>query len=146
MMAVIRAGDAAPDEFQTVCLEALRRLGGMPEQDEARWGTLVSVVLHWVVHRRTRPEQEAIFAQVPGTQPRQRLERSGEMIKTAADSLREEGELRGARTILRRLLESHFGPLPATVAQRIETANDLERLMEAAVQAPHLARLEDLQL
>ncbi len=56
------------------------------------------------------------------------------------------GELRASRQLLREVLADRFGELPETVMQRIERADDFDRLSAAVVAAPRFATLDDLQL
>ena len=80
------------------------------------------------------------------------------MGQTIAEALIAEGEARGeargeaigvlktSRRILERVLVQRFGPLPATILQRIEAADDPERLQACIEQVSALQSLEDLAL
>jgi hypothetical protein len=57
-----------------------------------------------------------------------------------------QGALQARRDDLRVLLEDRFGPLSASVLQRIESADDLNRLQTALRDVNRLQRIEDLQL
>jgi hypothetical protein len=70
----------------------------------------------------------------------------GLMGQTIAESIWEEGRIKGARRILRQLLEDQFGAVSEIVLQRIEHATDVDRLTAAARQVSRLAKPEDLQL
>jgi hypothetical protein len=56
------------------------------------------------------------------------------------------GALESHRQFLRILLEERFGPLPDRILQRIEQADDLQRLEAAGRQVLHIQQLDDLQL
>jgi hypothetical protein len=68
------------------------------------------------------------------------------MWKTIAAAQMEEGWLKNARYLLRRLLEKHFSPLPDAVVQKIEASEDLERLNAEALRADELKSLDELKL
>ncbi len=72
------------------------------------------------------------------------------MGQTIAEAIWEEGWTKGqvevARRLLRQLLSHRFGTVPETVLQRIDHANDVERLTAAAVQVLHIASAEDLAI
>lgn len=58
---------------------------------------------------------------------------------------REEARLEGERRLLRRLLETRFGPLSDDLRRRIETigsADHLERLCDRSLEAASLVDLE----
>ena len=72
------------------------------------------------------------------------------MGQTIAESIWEEGRLKGqlelSRRLLRQLLADRFGGVPEIVVQRIESATDVDRLTAAALQVRLIATPEDLQL
>jgi len=57
-----------------------------------------------------------------------------------------EGQILNCREILKNLLEANFGPLPESWQQRLENAQDLDRLKAACLQVLRLKRLDDLVL
>lgn len=59
---------------------------------------------------------------------------------------RNEGALRTCREILRAQLEEHFGPLPESLVQRIESSADLDKLKAAILQVLHVNAPDELRL
>jgi hypothetical protein len=117
------------------------------------------IVLSWAVWRRPTAERAALLSAAQASQSNAVLQKEVKtMVQTYGDELLAQGEARGEargekkgalsalRKMLRRLLEDHFGTLPETVKQRIESATDPDRLEAAVVQAPRLDSLEQLQL
>jgi hypothetical protein len=75
------------------------------------------------------------------------------MSLTMAQEVMAKGEARGeargvraVRDILRGLIEDRFGELPAALAQRIETIEDLERLKACCLQVYRIQTLDELHL
>jgi hypothetical protein len=76
----------------------------------------------------------------------------GLMGQTIAESIWEEGRLTGrsegelisSRRLLLKLLAERFGVVPEAVLQRIESADDVDRLEATALRVSHLATPEDL--
>ncbi len=61
------------------------------------------------------------------------------------ERVRNEG-LNTARRYLRAILERRFGPLPAELLQRIDSAQDVERLSDCVLQAVSINAPSELQL
>jgi hypothetical protein len=163
VLAVLRATGEARPAFERVYEEALRRLGPLASQDEARWYDLLRTVLSWSLWRRGPEERTALQAAAVAAQTEAKHQQEvGVMADTIAESIwkegwtqgrsegrsegRFEGSLDAVRLVLQRLLTASFGPLPEDVVQRIGACTDLERLIAAAEQARTLDKLEDLTL
>jgi hypothetical protein len=142
-LAVLRAQGEDTEAFLAVFRQALQGLAVIHERETVRWSELVRMVLAYSLQRRPASERNPLMVAVTETYP-ERREEVQNMTKTIAESLMEEGELRGIKRLLRRLLENKFGNLPPEVVQQIDVASDADRLEEAALQAHRLARLEDL--
>ena len=68
------------------------------------------------------------------------------MFKTQVDVEEERGEIRRARTILRELIKTRFGTIPEPIAQRIDAADDPDKLTLAACQVYQVESLDKLPL
>jgi len=68
------------------------------------------------------------------------------MTQTIADYYVEQGELRGKRKLLLRLLESRFGQLPESVKEKILSLQEDDTLDDLSVGVLNAERLEDLEL
>jgi hypothetical protein len=150
-LAVLRAQREEAPVFERVYVEAMRRLEALAAQDHLRWYDLMRIILSWGLWRRPRAERQTLLAAAQATQTNvDRQKEVGIMGQTIAESIWEEGRIKGelgmARRILRQLLEDHFGAVSEAVLQRIENATDADRLTAAARQVSRLAKPEDLQL
>jgi hypothetical protein len=149
VLSVVRTAGAEGDEMTAVALEALRRLGDMPEQNEASWDLMLRFVVAWFRLRSPRSEARAFIAAVENVLPQPRRERAMAMIKTEAEELMEEGVLRmipSFRKHLIRYLKARFGNVPESLQQRIEALSDFEKIDELFKQAETIEKLEDLPL
>jgi hypothetical protein len=115
--------------------------------------------LTWALWRRPVGERAILLAAAQSSQEnlvhRQEVHTVGQTI---AEALIAEGEARGreqgeaigalrtSRRILQRVLVQRFGPLPATILQRIEAAEGPERLQACIEHVSALQSLEDLAL
>jgi hypothetical protein len=72
--------------------------------------------------------------------------RESQAVQEWLDEGLRKGRLDTLRRALRLLLEDHLGPLPEGVRQRIEAADDPERLEAALRRAPRLSSLDELAL
>jgi hypothetical protein len=120
-------------------------------QGHVRWYDLMRIVLSWGLWRRPRAERQASLAAAQATQTNvDRQKEVGLMGQTIAESIWEEGRIKGelaaSRRILRQLLEDQFGAVSETVLQRIDSVTDVDRLTAAARHVSRLAKPEDLQL
>jgi Putative transposase, YhgA-like len=154
-LAVLRAQGAEPAAFERVYVEAMRRLEPLAAQDHVRWYDLMRIILSWALWRRPGAERPVLLAAAQATQADvNRQKEVGLMGQTIAESIWEEGwhkglskgELIAARRLLRKLLGERFGDVPDAVLQRIESAEDVDRLEAAALQVAHLATPEEIQI
>jgi hypothetical protein len=150
-LAVLRAQDDDTAVFERVFVEAMRRLEALAGKDRVRWYDLMRIILSWAMGRRPRQEQGALLAAARTSQTNvDRQKEVGLMGQTIAESIWEEGRLKGeltiARRLVRQLLADRFGAVPEEVVQRIESATDVDRLTAAALQVSRIATPEDLQL
>jgi hypothetical protein len=150
-LAVLRAQGDEAAAFERVYVEAMRRLETLAGQDHVRWYDLMRIILSWALWRRPRGEREALLAAARATQGNvERQKEVGLMGQTIAESIWEEGWLKGrldvARRLLRQLLTDRFGAVPESVLQRIDGAADVDRLTAAALQVSRIATPEELQL
>jgi hypothetical protein len=148
-VAVIQTEGGERDVFRAVCCEALQRLEELQSRAPIRWWGLFQIIMTYALLRRPAEERDELLAMALEACPPRRQEIEN-MTKTIAESWMEEGmekgRLLGLRDALRTLLEGSFGTLPEEVVQRIEAVADPSKLKRAIGQAPHLNRLEDLQL
>jgi hypothetical protein len=158
-LAVIRAEREDAEAFRRVFTRVLARLERLSEQETVRWHDLVWFVLSWALRRRPGQEREQLLQTARSSQSdvicQEEVRRMSETIEQTWEQEllargeargRAEGQMRECRDALRELLEERFGPLPETVVQRIETADNLERLRAARRHALHLNALSELQL
>ncbi len=121
------------------------------------------VVLTWAAWRRPRQEQPGLWAAAEASQAEQAARAEVQtMAQPAVEAWIEEGMAKGLekglekgraegrllmlREALRKLLEGRFGPLPASLQERINAVNDVGRLQTAFDQAIQLTNLAELQL
>jgi hypothetical protein len=149
IMAVMRAEGEDATTFRDIVRRASANLSSLSESEMVRWQELIQGLLSYVLRRRPRPEHDPLVEIVRETNWRREVEVTV-MVQTMADYLMEQGEARGelklARRLLRSVLEKHLGALPEGVLQRIESCDDVQRLGNAIISAPQLAKLEDLEL
>jgi hypothetical protein len=150
-LAVIRAEGAATEAFAAVYEEALRRLEALAGRDHVQWYDLLRAILTWAAARRPKAERtrwlEAAKASQADAARRQEVQTMGQTIAEALiEEGIEKGQLLNARTVLRDLLQAHFGSLPEPLLRRIEAATDLQRLRAAILTVSSLKTLDELQL
>jgi hypothetical protein len=145
LLAVMRAGNAETDAFQGVYRQALVNLAPLAAVQVVRWQELLHGLLSFALRERPDGEHDALVDVVRQTN-RPRETEVSTMVKTIADHLMEQGEVRAMRRFLRRSLEDKFGPLPEAVLQRIEACGEVQKLEEAARKTPRLEKLDDLVL
>jgi hypothetical protein len=150
LLAMVRAHFADGETYETVHAMVLQRLEPLSDSDKMRWNELMWFILSWDWYRRPREEWEKLSAAAVTSQ--KNVVRQHEVItmsQTMAQEVMAKGEARGVRAvrdILRGLIEDRFGELPATLAQRIETIEDLERLKICTRQVSRVQTLDELQL
>jgi hypothetical protein len=141
----MRVGGEETNVFAEVYRRASSNLASLAATQVVRWQELIQGLLSFGQRRRPPSEREALIEIVRETNgPRQNEVNA--MAQTIAEHLMEQGEARGLRGALRELLEQKHGVLPESILQRINACNDLQRLLRAVVNAPKLAKLEDLEL
>jgi hypothetical protein len=145
VMAVVRMTAAERAAFESVYTAAVEQLQAIQGSDPVRWSELLGMILSYALFRRPPDERDTLRSITEKENPT-RIEEVKTMWKTIADVEREEGELKHARFILRRLLEKHFNPLPVAVVQRIEAADNLDRLNAEALRADEMKSLDELKL
>jgi hypothetical protein len=127
----------------------------MHDPEEERRNELRWFVISWSLLRRPRSERDSHLACLlnVATDPKRRQEYQAmfeHIEQTWEQELltrgRAEGELRARREDVRLVLEKRFGPLPEALAQRLEAANDPERLKTFLVEALGVSSLEELNL
>jgi hypothetical protein len=163
VLAVVRAEREDAETFRTVFSEVLRRLEALSQQEPVRWHDLLWFVLSWGLLRRPAAERDPLLIAAQSSQTdalrQDEVRRMSETItRTWEQELlargeargeargRAEGQLAAAREILRLQLEDRFGPLPEELVQRIERADDLERLRAALQQVLHIAAPVELEI
>jgi hypothetical protein len=147
LLAVVRQELADQADFHRVFREAVRRLGTLADRDRPRWQELLEATLTWSYMHRPPAERIALQSEAEAVQRDSRRRKEIKtMGQTIAESLMEEGELRGVRNVLLAVLKKRFRKVPKTVKQRIETTTELSRLKEAILEAMTLESLDDLRL
>ncbi len=119
------------------------------------------IIARWVQLAQAEPDRQPrgdygglalVFAELAGCRPawEQALGSWNVVESQVVLGWLAEGDTRGAlrtrREDLRMLLEERFGPLPQPLLERIEGADDLNRLQAALRQVVHIQALDDLQL
>ncbi len=149
LLAAMRARREETSAYEAVCRRAATNLSSLSDTDMVRWQELNHGLLSIGFRYRPSTEHQALVEIVRETNRRQEGEVS-RMAETIANYLMEKGQVRGQllayREIVRALLEAKHGPLPESILQRIDACDDCQRLLNAAVKAPQLARVEDLEL
>jgi hypothetical protein len=158
-LVVVRARDEAAPIYQALVGEALRQLEALGDRDSVRWHDLVRFVVSWAIFSRPQPEWTQLLAtaQASQTNAARQVE-----VHTMTETImewkyrqgREDGEksgekkgaLKAYREILRSGLEKQFGSLPGELAQRIESADDEERLKVCIGQLWTIKTLDELAL
>jgi hypothetical protein len=120
-------------------------------QDHVRWYDLMRIILSWAMWRRPGPERPALVAAAQTVQADvNRHKEIGLMAQTIAESIFEEGQLKGelntARRVLRQMLIKRFGTVSEQLLQRIENSTDVERLVAATLEVSSLTAPEDLRI
>jgi hypothetical protein len=131
-LAVVRAEDAAQDEFERLYREALEKLKEIPPEAEVRWYDTLRMVISWATTRRPTEERQHLRDICVNSQPKPRRKRAQTMIKTIADSYREEGREEGsletARDYLLMIGEPKLGKPSRKILHRIEAITDRQRI------------------
>ena len=129
--------------------EAAQRLAALQGREEVRWSDLLRIVATYASWRRPAAERGNLEKIALDINPTRKPEVRS-MFQTIADELieqgRAEGELKNARDNLRRLLLRKFHQLPDSLAQRIETCTDVERLKTALERLLDWKSVEDFDL
>jgi hypothetical protein len=117
----------------------VRRLESLAEQDAARWRDLLTYIYALVYNQRSPGEQARLQRTiVDAVQTDEHRRESGQMAKTIAEALieqgeetgREQGALRARQQTLLRQLRRRFGELPPPAVEVVEATHDVERLDE----------------
>jgi hypothetical protein len=158
-MAVVRAERESAADFHAVLEEAFRRLAPLSETDKVRWHDLLWFLLSWSVRRRPSRERPELVALAAGSHDNVAARREVEVMTQAVEQTWEQemlargeargelrGELRALRQALRGLLERRFGPLSEALLQRIDQADDVNRLRASVLQVLQMTTLDELAL
>jgi hypothetical protein len=150
-LAVVRSEREAPEAFWAVFADVARRLEPLSLRDKVRWQDLMWFLLSWAQRRRPREERDRVAATATATIANAALrEEIQAMSQTIGQTWEQEvlarGQLLACRENLRAFLEGRFGALPEELVQRIETAEDLERLRDCIRQVGRITSLDQLQL
>lgn len=149
LMAVMRVWPDEQKEYMRVLTEAFRHVQQLGASDHVRWSRLTHGLLTYSIFRRP-PGEHAQIREIGERENPERIEEVKAMSKTIAEALEEQGEQRGelkrARTLLRKMLEKHIGPIPEAIQQRIDAENDVERISAAVLGAEQLKSFDEFQL
>jgi len=97
-------------------------------------------LMHFIVQLDKYPDPETLEADLLSQLPSEMTE---DIMPTIADTFRQEGRLENARRFLKKLLTQRFGPLPPSLEQRIDGADE-EVLAGWFDQGLRVSSLEDL--
>jgi hypothetical protein len=113
--------------------EGLARIVRSREND-ARKGLLAECFNNYL---KLEPTEQIEFERVQAEQPPE--------VKIMVNSFEEQGRVKGMRTLLQKLLEKKFGPLPPAALDRLKML-PIERLEEIALSLLDVASLQELGL
>ena len=113
--------------------EEVAKMGKLTEK------TREKEVMEEIAQREARAEAAAKAAAEAAAKATAEAEARGKELARQRD-------LQARRDMLRALLEDRFGPLTPEWGQRIEAADNPDRLKAAAVQAMKIGKLDELQL
>jgi hypothetical protein len=137
VLRLVQERKARPIEFQKLMERVVQHLETMPPEERLRWLELLSYIQALVYHERDPSERQGLRETIETSLQTEehRLEVS-KMGRTIADELREEGikkgrkegEIRGRRQTLLRLLRKRFGEVSPQIVDTIEATEDIKQL------------------
>ncbi len=154
-MAVVRAEDEEPERFQQVLAEVMRRLEAVNQKESVRWHDLMWFLMSWAIRRRPGAERANIVAAMTAkvndvTIQQEVRNMAGRVGQRWEDEVLLRGETRGqlrmARSMLRKALEARFGTLPEDVVEQIEALEDIERLQAGVIKVVRIEKLREFSL
>lgn len=125
LLRLLQRRAARPDAFRRLLGRAIRSLESLSANDRLRWLELLSYI-HAMIYRERAPSEHAhLRTTVEKSVHKGRHQEISTMGKTIADMFKEEGEVRGRRHTLLRVLRARFGDLPEDVVKTVEATEDL---------------------
>lgn len=149
VLQLLQQRKARPAEFRSLLARTVERLEGLAEMEQARWRDLLTYIHALVYNQRSPGEQPRLQRTIiESVHTDRRRRESGQMAKTIAEALMEEGEWKAERRTrqqtLLRLLGRRFGDLPPDLVRIIESTQEIEQLDEWLDRFVTATRLEDL--
>src|SRR5262249_197379 len=115
-------------EFRDVLGQVVGKIDALHEARPARWRHLLWFAHALVYHAREGEERQRSAEFIRATVRKTTQPEVGEMGKTIADVIKEEGALAKQRETLLRLLRRRYKKVPAAIEAEIEATQDIQQL------------------